>query len=415
MDARGFWTLPGVLLAAGLLVSCASSPNDPPGESGVRTLARAEVDGLLLGKGMGMAAAAEINGYPGPAHVLELKNELGLTADQRFATSRLVGLVQGQSRALGQRIVSAEKRLDEVMAEGDASGSEVRGHIQAIASLRAQLRFAHMNAHLEQKKILTPEQVRRYYELRGREVVLPPPALPAAPAAPLVLPAGEATPEAAAEKIPADAPVKPALETPLPADIAQPATAPLESTPPAVPAAIATPAAGEKTGQQSEAATEEVTLTPGMRDAMEDAEAAPSGLTVPSESGATETPVIDEPAGDAASPTPDAQDTTASAPEASTQKAAPMPGKQDAMEDAKAPPLPVDQSMHDGPALPLQPLEEPGAPDVAQPRALSAGAQDAIELATPANEPTQETIYIAPLEELPPVESEEPATVNLDN
>jgi hypothetical protein len=31
---------------------------------------------------MGMAKAAELNGYPGPAHVLALAKPLGLTDDQ---------------------------------------------------------------------------------------------------------------------------------------------------------------------------------------------------------------------------------------------------------------------------------------------------------------------------------------------
>jgi hypothetical protein len=31
---------------------------------------------------MGMAKAAELNGYPGPAHVLSLATQLGLTPDQ---------------------------------------------------------------------------------------------------------------------------------------------------------------------------------------------------------------------------------------------------------------------------------------------------------------------------------------------
>src|SRR5690606_20511315 len=174
----------GLLLAVVLAAGCASAPSPGTPGTGSRTLSPQEVNGLLAGHGMSMAAAAEINGYPGPQHVLELKEELGLTPDQRFATSRLVGLVLGQARALGQRVVDAEKRLDEDLARGDLRADQVRARLETIATLRSQLRFTHINAHIEQKKILTPEQIRRYYELRGRKVVLGPPAAPPMPTEP---------------------------------------------------------------------------------------------------------------------------------------------------------------------------------------------------------------------------------------
>ena len=34
-----------------------------------------EISDYLSGKGMGLAKAAELNGYPGPAHVLELAEQ----------------------------------------------------------------------------------------------------------------------------------------------------------------------------------------------------------------------------------------------------------------------------------------------------------------------------------------------------
>ena len=45
----------------------------------IKALPAAELAGLLAGRGLGMAQAAELNHYPGPAHVLELRTELGLT------------------------------------------------------------------------------------------------------------------------------------------------------------------------------------------------------------------------------------------------------------------------------------------------------------------------------------------------
>ena len=47
------------------------------------SLSDEDVQGFLDGRGMGLAKSAELNGHPGPMHVLELAEELKLTAEQR--------------------------------------------------------------------------------------------------------------------------------------------------------------------------------------------------------------------------------------------------------------------------------------------------------------------------------------------
>ncbi len=49
-------------------------------DSPVRGLSEEEVDNLLNGKGPGYARMAELNGYPGPRHVLDLRSQLNLSA-----------------------------------------------------------------------------------------------------------------------------------------------------------------------------------------------------------------------------------------------------------------------------------------------------------------------------------------------
>lgn len=43
----------------------------------VKALSDREISDLRTGRGMGLALAAELNGYPGPAHVLELAERVG--------------------------------------------------------------------------------------------------------------------------------------------------------------------------------------------------------------------------------------------------------------------------------------------------------------------------------------------------
>ncbi|HEX7047426.1 MAG TPA: hypothetical protein VF275_07630 [Gammaproteobacteria bacterium] len=410
MNARGFWRLLGALLAGALLVSCASTPQSEPGDTGARTLSPAEVDGLLLGRGMGMAAAAEINGYPGPQHVLDLKDELDLTPDQRFATSRLIGLVQGRARALGQRIVDAERRLDADMAAGNLSSDQVRARLETIAALRAQLRFTHIHAHIEQQKILTPEQIRRYYELRGRDVMVAAPTIPPAPTEPLTLPASTT-----ASPAPVAAPGTPAV-IPVPTPSAEPVTAPVAEPSPEP----AEPVPSEpETPPLPEAAQP---LTPGMLDALPDAQPveampAPTPVTSPAQSKAEA--VEPQPATDApAYPLTPIGEQPPPPPPLLPEEEAPQPKA----ENVEPEPTP------DTPAYPLTPIgEEPPSPPPLlpeeEPPAMTPGMQDAMEFAEPiAAEETEAEpeVHIAPLEddalpELEPVDSEEPATVDLDN
>lgn len=48
----------------------------------VKSLSDEEIAAFKHGKGFGLAKAAELNGYPGPKHVLALAKELSLTDEQ---------------------------------------------------------------------------------------------------------------------------------------------------------------------------------------------------------------------------------------------------------------------------------------------------------------------------------------------
>src|SRR4051794_40771771 len=60
-----------------------SAPYSGQQARSIKALSPENIAALLTGEGMGMAKAAELNGYPGPAHVLALAKELNLTEAQR--------------------------------------------------------------------------------------------------------------------------------------------------------------------------------------------------------------------------------------------------------------------------------------------------------------------------------------------
>jgi Spy/CpxP family protein refolding chaperone len=126
-------------------------------------------ESLLKGLGMGLAEIAEINNYPGPRHTLDLKNELGLTRDQLKKTEALDKVVASAALAKGPEIVLAEEELTKLFEAGVISEKALRSKLEEIGKLRADLRFIHLQAHLRMKQILTPDQIKRYAELRGHE------------------------------------------------------------------------------------------------------------------------------------------------------------------------------------------------------------------------------------------------------
>lgn len=144
-----------------------TSPYADRAESGIAALTPEEIEGLLSGEGMGMALPAELNGYPGPRHVLEMSEELGVTAEQRAAVEAVYSQMHAAAVAHGERIVTLERELDEGFSTGTITEAQLEKTLRAIAEERASLRASHLVAHLRLIPILTSAQVREYSRLRG--------------------------------------------------------------------------------------------------------------------------------------------------------------------------------------------------------------------------------------------------------
>jgi Spy/CpxP family protein refolding chaperone len=133
----------------------------------IKALASEDVDAYLSGKGMGLAKAAELNGYPGPAHVLSMATELDLTTDQKQRTEALFSSMEATAIDLGHALIDQERELDQQFASKEATQESVAAILRRIGELQAKVRGAHLQAHLAQLNILTPSQVARYQQLRG--------------------------------------------------------------------------------------------------------------------------------------------------------------------------------------------------------------------------------------------------------
>jgi Spy/CpxP family protein refolding chaperone len=155
------------VLATGWAGASAQSPYVGQETREIKALSPQEIADYLSGTGMGLAKAAELNGYPGPAHVLELATQLALTEEQRVKTRALFQKMRADAVALGRAIVEEERVLDRLFASRTITAARLESALARIGRLQSQLRQVHLEAHLEQTALLTPQQIAKYNELRG--------------------------------------------------------------------------------------------------------------------------------------------------------------------------------------------------------------------------------------------------------
>jgi Spy/CpxP family protein refolding chaperone len=133
----------------------------------IKSLSAEDVSGLKEGKGLGYALAAELNGYPGPRHVLELANKLSLTPDQKQKTEALFSNMKVEAAALGEQLITAERNLDQGFTAQSLDAAKLDGLTQAAAAIDGKLRATHLRYHLAMMDVLTPQQITEYVKARG--------------------------------------------------------------------------------------------------------------------------------------------------------------------------------------------------------------------------------------------------------
>lgn len=133
----------------------------------IKALSDDEVKQYLSGAGMGYAKPAELNGHPGPMHVLELADKLALTEAQREATRRLMDEHKAEARALGAKRVAAERELDAVFRSPHVEQARLAAQVRAVAAADAEYRLSHLETHRRMRALLSEQQVKDYGKLRG--------------------------------------------------------------------------------------------------------------------------------------------------------------------------------------------------------------------------------------------------------
>jgi hypothetical protein len=108
---------------------------------------------------MGLAKAAELNGYPGPLHVLALAKELRLTSGQMRQVTDIRERMSAAAKPLGGEIIDREQELDGLFAQGQITADRLSAETAAIGALQGRLRSVHLAAHLETRDVPTPSSL----------------------------------------------------------------------------------------------------------------------------------------------------------------------------------------------------------------------------------------------------------------
>jgi hypothetical protein len=133
----------------------------------IKALSDQQIADLRAGRGMGLALAAELNGYPGPSHLLELADRLGLSDAQRTSARNMFEAMKAETIPIGERLIAEEAALDRLFADHVITPEKLNAATAEIGLTQAELRAAHLKYHLSTVAMLEPSQIRRYSVMRG--------------------------------------------------------------------------------------------------------------------------------------------------------------------------------------------------------------------------------------------------------
>jgi hypothetical protein len=138
----------------------------------IPALSEEDIRQLEEGEGWGLAKAAELNGVPGPAHLLEMfeRGNIHLSGEQ---VDRIRGLhreMKARAIPLGLRLIEQERELNSRFATADLTDADLQRLLNRIAETTAELRYVHLATHLRTLPVLNAHQVQVYNSIRGYSV-----------------------------------------------------------------------------------------------------------------------------------------------------------------------------------------------------------------------------------------------------
>ena len=155
------------VLGASALSASGKSKYAGQEDRAIKSLSADDIAELRRGGGWGLAKSAELNGVPGPAHLLELKEAIPLSAAQIDEITQIYDQMKARAIAEGARLIALEEELEAHFRNATIDEGVLRQSLRKIADARMRLRLAHLSAHLKTPGLLSHAQMARYSALRG--------------------------------------------------------------------------------------------------------------------------------------------------------------------------------------------------------------------------------------------------------
>ena len=118
---------------------------------------------------MALVRAAELNGYPGPRHILDAAEagQFHLSPDQLSAVRRLFEGMSDEAQRLGAAILKEEQGLEAAFRARTVDATDLRERVARIAASQGELRAVHLRTHLATRALLNDDQIEHYNQVRG--------------------------------------------------------------------------------------------------------------------------------------------------------------------------------------------------------------------------------------------------------
>ena len=167
-----------LIVAVGFVVLVSGAAFAPSPYAGmqmrsVKALSNEQIADLKAGRGMGLALPAELNGYPGPSHLLKLSGQARTVRRRKDPYQTAIRSIKAEAVPLGAKLLAQETALDRQFADHYVTPESLKEATTQIGLTQAELRNTHLKYHLQTIQILSADQMQRYSMLRGYDFEAP--------------------------------------------------------------------------------------------------------------------------------------------------------------------------------------------------------------------------------------------------
>ena len=101
----------------------------------IKSLSANDIAELKRGGGWGFAKPAELNGVPGPAHLLEMKGKISLSDSQITSIEEIHKKMLSEAIPLGKKYIYAERILDQIFVRKTYNNENLLFQIKKIENI----------------------------------------------------------------------------------------------------------------------------------------------------------------------------------------------------------------------------------------------------------------------------------------